>query len=72
LRKLLLNNGLNNENDNNLQTETQIIYAIASQHYPYQIILFDMDGVLLQPRGYHTALQTSVKRIGQALGVPEG
>jgi phosphoglycolate phosphatase-like HAD superfamily hydrolase len=43
----------------------------APQHNPYQLILFDMDGVLLQPRGYHTALQTSVKRIGQALGVPQ-
>jgi hypothetical protein len=43
----------------------------TSQHIPYQLILFDMDGVLLEPRGYHTALQASVKRIGQALGVPQ-
>ena len=43
----------------------------TSQHIPYQLILFDMDGVLLEPRGYHTALQTSVKHIGQALGVPQ-
>ncbi|MBW6464889.1 MAG: hypothetical protein K0B06_00100 [Brevefilum sp.] len=43
----------------------------APQLNSYQLILFDMDGVLLQPRGYHTALQTSVKRIGQALGVPQ-
>jgi phosphoglycolate phosphatase-like HAD superfamily hydrolase len=44
---------------------------LATQNYPYHIFLFDMDGVLLQPRGYHTALQASVKRIGQALGVPQ-
>jgi hypothetical protein len=43
----------------------------APQLNPYQLILFDMDGVLLQPRGYHMALQRSVKRIGQALGVPK-
>jgi hypothetical protein len=42
----------------------------ASQNDPYQLILFDMDGVLLQPRGYHTALQASVKRIAKALGAP--
>jgi len=43
----------------------------SSHNHPNQIILFDMDGVLLEPHGYHTALQTSVKRIGQALGVPK-
>ena len=36
----------------------------------YSIILFDMDGVLLKPMGYHRSLQTSVKRIGHALGAP--
>ncbi len=35
------------------------------------IILFDMDGVLLESRGYHQALQTSLMRIGSALGVPD-
>jgi hypothetical protein len=34
------------------------------------ILLFDMDGVLLHPRGYHTALQKSVAWIGAALGAP--
>jgi hypothetical protein len=34
------------------------------------IILFDMDGVLLTPGGYHESLKASVKRIGKALGVP--
>jgi hypothetical protein len=34
------------------------------------IILFDMDGVLLRPLGYHTSLQTSIQRIGAALGAP--
>ena len=34
------------------------------------IILFDMDGVLLEQRGYHTALIAAVKRIGAALGAP--
>ncbi len=32
--------------------------------------LFDMDGVLLNPQGYHQSLQTNVKRIGQSLGAP--
>ena len=34
------------------------------------IILFDMDGVLLEQLGYHTALTAAVKRIGAALGMP--
>ncbi len=34
------------------------------------IILFDMDGVLLEQNGYHTALIAAVKRIGAALGMP--
>ena len=34
------------------------------------IILFDMDGVLLEQVGYHTALTAAVKRIGAALGMP--
>lgn len=37
---------------------------------PKLFILFDMDGVLLEPNGYKQALQTSVKRIGSALGAP--
>ena len=32
------------------------------------ILLFDMDGVLLEPRGYHRALQQTVKLLGAALG----
>jgi len=32
------------------------------------ILLFDMDGVLLEPRGYHRALQETVRRIGESLG----
>lgn len=36
----------------------------------HQFLLFDMDGVLLRPRGYHHSLQTSVQRIGVALGAP--
>lgn len=35
-----------------------------------QLILFDMDGVLLEPGGYHQALRDSVRRIGQAIGAP--
>lgn len=35
-----------------------------------KIFLFDMDGVLLIPSGYHEALKSSVKRIGLALGLP--
>ncbi len=35
------------------------------------IILFDMDGVLLKPGGYHESLKTSVIRIGKALGIPK-
>ncbi len=33
-----------------------------------KILLFDMDGVLLQPRGYHKALQKTVQLLGTALG----
>jgi len=35
-----------------------------------KFILFDMDGVLLKPGGYHQALKATVRRIGMALGVP--
>lgn len=35
-----------------------------------KIILFDMDGVLLKPGGYHQALKATVRRIGRAVGVP--
>ena len=35
-----------------------------------KIWLFDMDGVLLIPRGYHDALQETVRRIAHALGLP--
>ncbi len=34
------------------------------------IIIFDMDGVLLKPGGYHESLRTFIKRIGKALGIP--
>lgn len=37
---------------------------------PHNFILFDMDGVLLEPNGYHNALRASVRRIGSTLGVP--
>jgi len=33
-----------------------------------KIFLFDMDGVLLEPHGYHMALQKSLSMIGEALG----
>jgi len=33
-----------------------------------KILLFDMDGVLLTPGGYHRALQDTVARLGSALG----
>jgi hypothetical protein len=33
-----------------------------------KILLFDMDGVLLHPRGYHRALMETVRLIGVALG----
>ncbi|HEX6305677.1 MAG TPA: hypothetical protein VFZ76_15895 [Anaerolineales bacterium] len=35
------------------------------------ILLLDLDGVLVEPRGYHQALVESVRLIGQALGYPE-
>lgn len=35
------------------------------------ILLLDLDGVLLEPHGYHQALVDSVKLIGQSLGYPE-
>ncbi len=33
-----------------------------------KILLFDMDGVLLESRGYHLALQETVRRMARALG----
>lgn len=33
-----------------------------------RILLFDMDGVLLRPRGYHVALMETVRMFGEALG----
>jgi len=33
-----------------------------------KLILFDMDGVLLKPGGYHQALKATVNRVGLALG----
>jgi phosphoglycolate phosphatase-like HAD superfamily hydrolase len=33
-----------------------------------KIFLFDMDGVLLEPRGYHKALRETVRLLGEALG----
>lgn len=36
-----------------------------------KLLLFDMDGVLLKPGGYHQAFKASVKRIGKALGAPK-
>ena len=33
-----------------------------------KILLFDMDGVLLEPHGYHLALQETVRRMAMALG----
>lgn len=35
-----------------------------------KVILFDMDGVLLAPHGYHRALRDSVRRFGLAMGIP--
>lgn len=34
------------------------------------ILLLDLDGVLVEPHGYHQALVDSVKLLGQALGYP--
>jgi len=36
-----------------------------------KIFLFDMDGVLLEPRGYHEALIETVELVGRALGFRE-
>jgi beta-phosphoglucomutase-like phosphatase (HAD superfamily) len=33
-----------------------------------KVLLFDMDGVLLEPAGYHRALQETVAQVGQLLG----
>jgi hypothetical protein len=35
-----------------------------------KLILFDMDGVLLKPGGYHQAMKATVRRVGKSLGVP--
>jgi hypothetical protein len=37
-----------------------------------KIFLFDMDGVLLESRGYHLALQETVRRMAIALGFTDG
>jgi hypothetical protein len=37
-----------------------------------KILLFDMDGVLLESRGYHLALQETIRRIAAALGFRDG
>jgi hypothetical protein len=37
-----------------------------------KILLFDMDGVLLESRGYHLALQETVRRMAAALGFAPG
>ena len=34
-----------------------------------ELLIFDMDGVLLQPRGYHLALQETVRLAGEWLGL---
>jgi hypothetical protein len=36
-----------------------------------QIFIFDMDGVLLDPQGYHRALQETVRLVSQSLGFDE-
>jgi phosphoglycolate phosphatase-like HAD superfamily hydrolase len=36
-----------------------------------QVMLFDLDGILLEPRGYHQALRDSVGMVGKALGFRE-
>ena len=33
------------------------------------LLIFDMDGVLLKPRGYHLALQETVRLAGQSIGM---
>lgn len=35
------------------------------------VLLFDMDGVLLTPGGYHRALQATVAHLGRCLGFPD-
>ena len=36
-----------------------------------QVMLFDLDGILLEPRGYHQALRDTVGLVGKALGFRE-
>jgi len=36
-----------------------------------KILLFDMDGVLLEPHAYHDALKETVALVGQALGIAD-
>ena len=43
----------------------------GGKRIPLEILLFDMDGVLLVPAGYHKALQETVRRVGHALGYKE-
>lgn len=36
-----------------------------------QILLFDMDGVLIEPHGYHAALRDTVRKLGRLCGFPD-
>jgi hypothetical protein len=38
---------------------------------PLQVYLFDLDGVLITPGGYNAALQATVGRFTQAMGIGE-
>lgn len=36
-----------------------------------QLLLFDVDGVLIEPHGYHRALQDTLKKLGTLCGMPD-
>lgn len=36
-----------------------------------QLLLFDVDGVLIEPHGYHYALQATLQKLGRMCGIPD-
>lgn len=36
-----------------------------------QLLLFDVDGVLIEPHGYHYALQATLQKLGRMCGMPD-
>ncbi len=51
--------------------ERPVRRAARRRAHPTQILLFDLDGVLVQSGGYHASLREVVRLAGRALGFPK-